>query len=131
MRKIDVELKGIKVMSFSPSKKEVSFVIMFNDGKEKEVTKTIPVGAGKGSDAALEVIKDIRKVETRLNAEFDGKAVLDSYINIVIKNEDDVTEKLGFFMSKVFEKVRTIQNQSVADGYMNLISQVNSMKIEF
>ncbi len=129
MKKINVELREIKVASFSPSRQEVSFVILFNDGKEKEITKTSEII--KGSDAALEVIKAIRKVETRLNAEFDGKVVLDNYTNIIIKNEEKITEKLTFFLSKVFEKIRMIQNQQVADGYMNLINQVNSMKQEF
>jgi hypothetical protein len=118
-------------MSFSPSRKEVTLAILFNDGKEKEITKTISLDIGKGSDAAHEVIKAIRNVETRLNAEFDGKAVLDNYISIIIKDEEKANEKLTFFLSKVLEKIRTIKNQQVADGYMNLISQVNSMKQEF
>jgi hypothetical protein len=129
MQVINVELRRIKVASFSPSKEDVSFIINFSDGKDKEITKTLKTV--KGDEAALEVIKDIRGVETRLNAEFDGKAVLDSYINIIIKDEDKVNEKLAAFFSKVFEKVKVIRNQKSADGYMALINSVNSMRLDF
>jgi len=128
MKIINVELKSIKVASFSPAKQDVSFVVSFYDGKEKEITKTI--GLEKGSDAALGIIRDIRRVENSLNAEFDGKALLDNYINIVIKDEDKVTERLAAFISKVFEKVKLIKSQTVADGYMSLISRVNGMRME-
>ena len=42
-----------------------------------------------------------------------------------------VTEKLTMVLKKVFEKVNVIKNQSVADGYMQLINQVNSMRLDF
>ncbi len=126
MKIINVELKSIKVASFSPSKQEVSFVISFNDGKEKEITKTAKVE--KGDSAALQVIRDIRRIENSLNAEFDGKALLDDYINIIIKDEAKVTGRIAAFISKVFEKIKVIKNQKVAEGYVNLINSVNSMK---
>ena len=129
MKIINVELKSIKVASFSPSKQEVSFVISFNDGKEKEITKTAKVE--KGDSAALQVIRDIRRIENSLNAEFDGKALLDDYINIVIMDEEKITEKMKQFISKVFEKIHVIKNQRVADGYISLINSVNSMGTEF
>lgn len=129
MHVINVELRRIKVASFSPARQDVSFLVSFNDGKDKEITKTFEIKDSK--DAALEIIRDLRKVENSLNAEFDGKAVLDGYINIMIKDEDKVTEKLAAFMSKVFEKVKIVKNQRVADGYISLINNVNSMKLDF
>jgi hypothetical protein len=129
MKAINVDLKGIKVASFSPSKEEVSFSISFNDGKDKEITKNVRLDMTE--DVALQIIRDIRKVENSLHAEFDGKAVLDDYINIVIKDEDKVTEKLKHFISKVFEKIKVIKSQKIAEGYMSLINQVNSMNLDF
>ena len=129
MKTINVDVRRIKVSSFSPAKQSVSLVISFNDGKEKEITKTMAVKPA--SDAVIDIIKDIRGVENSLNAEFDGKAVLDNYTNIKIKNEDKVTEKMTAFVSKVFDKVNLIKNQKVAEGYVSLINTVNSMKIEF
>lgn len=129
MKIINVEFKGIKVASFSPARQDVRFAIAFDDGKAKEVTKTI--GLKKGSDAALDIIRDIRRVENSLNAEFDGKTLLDSYVNIIITDEEKITERLTVFLSKVFEKVKLIKSQTVADGYIGLINRVNSMKLEF
>lgn len=129
MKGINVELRGVMVSSFSPSKDEVSFLVSFNDGKDKEITKNVKIEST--DDIALQIIKDIRRVENSLHAEFDGKSVLDDYINIVIKDEDKVTEKLKHFVSKVFEKIKVIKSQKTADGYMSLINQVNSMKIDF
>ncbi len=129
MQIINVELKSIKVSSFSPARQDVNFVVSFNDGKDKEITKTTELK--KGSDVALEIIRDLRRVENSLNAEFDGRAVLDSYINIMIKDEDKVTEMIAAFISKVFEKVKIIKNQTVADGYVSLINNVNCMRLDF
>ena len=129
MKVINVEVRRIKVASFSPARQDVSFLVSFNDGKDKEITKTFRIKDSK--DAALEIIRDLRKVENSLNAEFDGKAVLDNYINIKIKDEDKITEKIAMFASKVFEKVKLIKNQTVADGYIALINKVNSMMMDF
>ena len=129
MKAINVEIKGIRVSSFSPGKKEVSFLIEFNDGKDKEITKNVRLD--DESEVHINMIKDIRKVENSLHAEFDGKSVLEDYIRIIIKDEEKVTEKMKHFVTKVFEKVNVIKNQTVADGYMGLINQVNSMRIEF
>ena len=129
MQKISVEIKSVKVSSFSPARQDVSFAVSFNDGKDKEITKTIPIK--KGGEAAVDIIRDIRKVEGSLSAEFDGRSVLGNYTSITIKNEDKVMEKIGLFISNVFEKVKVIKNQTVADGYVSLINRVNSMKVEF
>lgn len=129
MKIINVDVHGIKVSSFSPARQDVSFAVSFNDGKEKEITKTMEVKPA--ADAVIDIIKDIRKVENSLSAEFDGKALLDSYTNIKISNEDKITEKMTTFISKVFDKVNVIKNQTVADGYISLINRVNSMRLEF
>jgi len=129
MKAVNVMLKSIKVSSFSPSRKNVSFVVSFNDGKDKEITKTAELD--KGDAIALQIIKDIRKVESSLNAEFDGKMLFDSYVSIKIDNEDNVTSKLAAFISKVFDKIQVIRNQKTAEGYTHLIAEVNSMKMEF
>ena len=129
MKKINVEIKGINVASFSPSKEDVSFIILFNDGKDKEIIKSM--GIEKGEDAALDVIRAIRKVENSLHAEFDGKAVLDNYISIIINDEDKMVDKMTFFFSKVFEKIKIIKNKTDAEGYISLVNEVNSMKVEF
>jgi hypothetical protein len=129
MKAISVGLKRIKVSSFSPAKKDVSFVVSFNDGKDKEIT--VNAGIDRGENVAVQIIRDIRKVENSLNAEFDGKALLDSYVSIAINDEEKVTSKLAAFISKVFEKVQVIRNQKTAEGYTQLISQVNSMRMDF
>ena len=92
MKKINVELNAIKVASFSPSKEDVSIIISFNDGKEKEITTSIPFS--RGEDAAMRVVKDIRRMETRLNAEFDRKMILDNYSSVIISNEEKAIEKI-------------------------------------
>lgn len=129
MKAISVELSRIKVASFSPGRKEVSLLIEFNDGKEKEITKNVSLDDER--EVHIDIIKDIRNVENRLHTEFDGKSVLENYIRVIIKDEEKITEKLKHFISKVFEKIHVIKNQKVADGYIDMISQVNSMKVEF
>ena len=129
MNIINVDVNRIKVSSFSPARQDVSFVISFNDGKEKEITKTM--GVKPASDAVIEILRAIRGVENSLSAEFDGRAVLDHHTNIKINNEDKVTDKMTAFVSKVFDKISVIKKQTVAEGYMQLIANVNSMKMEF
>lgn len=129
MNIINVDVHRVKVSSFSPARQDVSFLISFNDGKEKEITKTM--GVKPASDAVIEILKAIRGVENSLNVEFDGRAVLDHHTNIKINNEDQVTDKMTAFVSKVFDKISIIKKQTVAEGYMQLIANVNSMKMDF
>jgi len=131
MKEINIDVRSIKVSSFSPARQDVSFVVLFNDGKEKEITKTMNVKPV--SDAVLEIIKAVRGVENTIGAEFDGKSVsvLDNHTNVKITNEDKMTSKLTSFVSKVFDRITSIKKQTVAEGYMQLIANVNSMKTEF
>jgi hypothetical protein len=129
MKSINVEIKSIKVSSFSANEGEVIVAVSFNDGKDKEINKTFEISDGQ--DAAVQLIRDIRKVETSLNSNFDGKELFENHANIMIKNEENVMKAAAVFLAKVFEKVRALGNKKVADGYMQLVNEVNTMKVEF
>jgi len=129
MKNINVEIKSIKVSSFSANKGEVIVAVSFNDGKDKEINKTFKVGDGQ--DAAVQVMRDIRKVETSLNSNFDGRELFENHANIMIKNEENIMKSAAVFLAKVFEKVKALGNKKVADGYMQLVNEVNTMKVEF
>jgi hypothetical protein len=128
MNSVRVRLNAIKVSGFSPRRQEVQISIRFNDGKDKEIFRDICVE--KSDDAAAGIINDIRQMEKRARAEFNGIS-FDNYMSIVIENEDSVIEKLKIFLSKVFEKSKIIKDYKSSDGYISLLNDINRMQMEF
>jgi len=129
MRKILVKFKKITVNKFSPKERSVELDIHFNDGADKEITKTISIDDPR--KLAEAIIFDIRNLEKSMHQKFNGESILDSTVNIVFEDEDKTLNKLTLFLSKIYEKVDAVRTTTEASGYIDLINKVNSMKFEF
>ncbi len=69
-------------------------------------------------------------MEKNINIKFDGASILDNYVNVVMQNEDEDKKKIAKFLQRVSDKINKIKSRRVVEGYINLIKEINLMKVE-
>ena len=79
---------------------------------------------------AEHIFNDLKKMEKNINIKFNGESILDSYVNVVMQNQDEDKKKIANFLTKVQEKISKIKSKKVVEGYINLIKEINLMKVE-
>jgi len=128
MKIINVKIKKMKVSSFSARDYSVELAIDFDDGADKQVMRHTLIDY---PEMVVEhIFNDLKKMEKNINIKFDGTSVLDSYVNVVMQNEDEDKKKVAKFLQNVSEKINKIKNKRVVEGYINLIKEINLMKVE-
>ena len=130
MKIISVEIKKIAIGKFFPKEDKVELNISFNDGSDKEIFKVVDIS---DADRASEItLLDIRKLEKNIHKiDESNELVADNYVNIIIKDEDNVIKELSAFILKVGTKINEIKEKEVAEGYLDVIRELKNLKIEF
>ena len=130
MKIISVEIKKIAIGKFFPKEDKVELNISFNDGSDKEIFKVVDIS---DADRASEItLLDIRKLEKNIHKiDESNELVADNYVNIIIKDEDNVIKELSAFVQKVGNKINEIKDKEVAEGYLDIIRELKNLKIEF
>ena len=80
-------------------------------------------------ESGLFIQSDV-SLEKNINMKFDGQSILDNYVNVVMQNEEEDKKKIAKFLSKVQEKINKVKSRRVVEGYINLIKEINLMKVE-
>ena len=130
MKIISVEIKKIAIGKFFPKEDKVELSISFNDGSDKEILKVVDIS---DADRASEItLLDIRKLEKNIHKiDESNELVADNYVNIIIKDEDNVIKELSAFILKVGTKINEIKEKEVAEGYLDVIRELKNLKVEF
>jgi len=128
MKIINVKIKKIKVNSFSARYYSVELSIDFNDGIDKQIMRHTLIDYPEM--VAEHIFNDLKKMEKNINIKFNGESILDSYVNVVMQNQDEDKKKIANFLTKVQEKISKIKSKKVVEGYINLIKEINLMKVE-
>ena len=128
MKIINVKLKKISVNSFSARDYSVELAIDFNDGIDKQIMRHTVIDYPEM--VAEHIFNDLKKMEKNINIKFNGESILDNYVNVVMQNEDEDKKKVAKFLQKVSDKINKIKNKRVVEGYINLIKEINLMKVE-
>jgi len=126
---ISVEFKKIKVNKFLPKEKTVEFSIFFDDGNDKEIIKSVNLNNIKG--IAENIVNDIINMEKNINKEFNGEMLLENSVNVVVKNEENLVPKINEFLKTVSGGIEHVRASQTAEGYLDLVSKVNRMSLEF
>jgi acylphosphatase len=129
MRIVNLKLRKIRITSFSPRDGQVELEVSFDDGKLKQFHKAARID--NPASLAEEIITEIRTITKSTHQKFDGEHFLDSTVNIVFMDEEEVTKKVAKFLTRVIDKVDQVQRLKVADGYLDAIARVRSMRLEF
>ena len=77
------------------------------------------------------MINDILKMEKNINKEFNGEVLLEDSINVVVKNKEGLFHKIEDFLKKVSENIDRVRVHQTANGYLDLVNDVNKMFLEF
>jgi hypothetical protein len=128
MKIINVKINKIKVNSFSARDYSVDLEIDFNDGADKQIMRHTLVDYPEM--VAEHIFNDLKKMEKNINMKFNENKIFDSYANIIMQNQENDKKKTAKFLSKVKEKVEKIKSKKAVEGYLNLIKELNMMKIE-
>ncbi|MEK6869569.1 MAG: hypothetical protein AABX74_05025 [Nanoarchaeota archaeon] len=130
MKIISLEIKKIGIGRFFPKENKVELDLLFNDGSDKEIFKTIDVSDAEGS--AENILADLRKMEKSIhkNSEADSP-IVDNFINIVVKNENETIKDIARFIQKIEIKMEEIKSRNVAEGHLERIRQLKSLKVDF
>lgn len=127
MDTVGVELKKVRVDSFSVSDESVVLELSFNDGCDKQVFKTINMGDTK--EIAAAVISEIMRMESNINAKFDGE-MLAPQLRIVVNDAEEKQKKLLRFLEEVNAKMQRIKNRKSSEGYVDLLREMGNVEAE-
>jgi hypothetical protein len=128
MKIINVKIKKIKVSSFSARDYSVHLEIDFNDGSNKQIMRHTLVDYPEM--VAEHIFNDIKKMEKNINMKFDGNKMFDNSVNIIMQNQENDKKKVTKFLSVIRERVEKIKSKKSVEGYMNLIKELNLLKVE-
>ena len=130
MKIISLEIKKVSIGKFFPKESKVELDIFFNDGSDKEIFKTIDVSDAEGS--AENILADLRKMEKNIHqGSQNEESIVENFVNIVVKNEDKAIKEIARFILKVGARMEEIKSKNVAEGYLDRIRQLKSLKVDF
>lgn len=129
MKIINIRFTKLRVGGFNAQNGSVSLEVGFNDGIEKQIVRTTIIDNPQA--LADSIINEIWRMEKRIHYEFDDNKVLQSQVNVVIEDEDDVSEKIAMFLADISKKVNVIMKSKLADGYMDKVKELNRAVFEF
>ena len=130
MKIISLEIKKIEIGKFFPKEDKVELDIFFDDGSDKEIFKI--VDASDAVSAAEDILMDLRKLEKNIHKNNENKElIVENYVNIIIKDEDNLVKEISGFIQKVKNKIDEIKQKDVAEGYLDIIRDLKNLKIEF
>ena len=130
MKIVSLEIKKIAVGKFFPREDKVELNIFFNDGSDKEIFKIVDISDSER--AAEDILIDLRKMEKNIHKNSEDKElIVDNYINIIIKNEDNLVKEISAFIQNIGNKINEIKQKDVAEGYLDIIRELKNLKVEF
>ena len=130
MKIISLEIKKIEIGNFFPKENKVELDIFFNDGADKEIFKIVDMSDPE--IAAESILADLRKMEKNIHKNSENREnIVDTLVNIVVKNEDNVVKEISQFIQRVNDKINEIKNKNVAEGYLDIIRELKNLKLDF
>tara|TARA_Y100000310_G_scaffold241784_1_gene245840 strand:+ start:5722 stop:6126 length:405 start_codon:yes stop_codon:yes gene_type:complete len=129
MKIISLEIKSVGIGKFFPKEDQLELDISFNDGADKQILKVVDISDSEG--AAEGILAELRKMEKSINKNNEGaESIVDSFVNIVIKNEDDALKEIAGFVEKAGNIINEIKSKNVAEGYLDIIRELKGLKLD-
>ncbi len=127
---ISLEIKKITIGRFFPKDNKLELEISFNDGTDKEILKVVNMEDAK--KAAENVLSELIKMENQINRDEGPKKIIaGNLINIVVKDKDNLIKEITGLIQQAKIKIDEIKSKNVAEGYLELIRKLKSLKLEF
>ena len=126
---ISLELKKLKVNKFFSKEKTADFSVFFNDNLDKEIIVSVDLKNLEG--VAEKIVNNIINMEKNLHKEFDGVALLNDSVKVIVKDLDSIIPRVKAFLNKIAEYVDKVRALKTADGYLDLVGKINRMELIF
>jgi hypothetical protein len=125
MKLVGVDLKKVKVDSFSVVNSSVVLELFFNDGFDKEIFRTAQVADAK--KLAEDIIREIVRMEKNINVKFDGERV-SGESRVVVRDEGEKVKGLAKFLEEINAKMQRVKTKRISDGYLDLLREIKNME---
>ncbi|MFH1398605.1 MAG: hypothetical protein ABIG95_00665 [Candidatus Woesearchaeota archaeon] len=129
MKIINITLLRIRVTGFFPREEQVEFEVSFDDGKQKQFHKTAKITDHKS--IVNRIFLEIKTMENSAYKEFDGETLTANSLKIIFQNEKSARKALEVFFIELIGRIAMVKNIKIAEGYMDAIRCVRSMRLEF
>jgi len=129
MKIVNVDLKKVEIGKFFPKENSVELKIKFTDGTDKDVIRNVLIDDPE--EAAEEIVVSLRKLEKSLNRSEEEGLIIDNLMNIVIKDEDVLIGKISSFLCRIRVEMEKINGKKDEKGYLDMIRNLKSLKLEF
>ena len=126
MKTINVKFKQINILNFSTRDETVELEILFNNYK---TIKNLVIDDPE--EIANNLIVEIRRKVKEINQRPASDNLLDNILTITIENEERIINKISMFLAKLSDKIKEIKHLTESGNYLNSISLLKSMKLEF
>ena len=127
MRCIRVDLKKVEVDKFS-TKEGVDLNVFFDDGGKKCL---------KYSTMLDNVAEDVKNIITKIhvyeksqNRVLDPEDILDSFVSVLIENEEEVMEKMRTFLSRIKDDKSRLKRFGTHTGYIENLNKMQKKSLE-
>jgi hypothetical protein len=128
MKCVRVTVKKLEVENFSV-RDGTDLNIFFDDGSKKCL---------KYSTKLENVEEDVKNIITKIhvyekaqNQVLDAEDILDSFISVVIENEETVTEKIRIFLGRLKDENSKLKSYGTHSGYIDSLNKMQKKLIEF
>lgn len=128
MRCVRINIKKIEVTRFS-IREGVDLNIFFDDGSNKCLQYSTVLD--NAADDAKNIITKIQIYEKAQNKVFDADDVLDSFISVVIENDEEIIEKMKTFLSRIKDDRTRLKGYGSHTGYIESLNKMQKKSIEF
>jgi hypothetical protein len=128
MRCVRVNIKKIEVTRFS-IREGVDLNIFFDDGSNKCLQYSTRLD--NATDDAKNIITKIQIYEKAQNRVLDADDVLDSFISVVIENDEEIIDKIRTFLSRIRDDRTRLKGYGSHAGYIESLNKMQKKSIEF
>ncbi|MDD5331213.1 MAG: hypothetical protein PHE43_00105 [Candidatus Nanoarchaeia archaeon] len=129
MKKVELELKEVEVLSVDKITKQVNLAIKYFSNSEYK-TLNYAIKFGDVEEISEEIMKTIRTREKTVDIGF-GDDILSGFTIVSFKDEDRSQEKLMQFLNKFKEKLRGFERNKSADNYLDKFHEMKNQKMSF
>ncbi len=127
MKCIRVDVKKVEVDSFS-TKDGAELNVFFDDGGKKCLKYSTKLD--NVQDDVRNIITKIHVYEKSQHRVLDAEDVLDSFISVLVENEEEVMEKMRVFLARLKDDKSRLKGYGRYDGYIESLNKMQKKTLE-
>jgi hypothetical protein len=126
-----VKLTEVRLLKFLPKQMLMDFLICYDDGTKKSVTRSISA-AEDPIPSASDLIHYIKVHEgAKLFKLAPKDDMFANYIDVIVQDEKSVSKQLADYLDKLFSVAQSIRKSNSADGYLDKLNSISNASVKF